>query len=67
MLARVGTYVLWFRLVLPFDQIASQADDVTGFQTAIPFDTHTVPQHHTHTSCAVTHLQLRLDRESESV
>lgn len=55
------TDVITLSLVLLLDSVASQADDVTRLQTAIPAETHTVPQHHTHTSCQVTHLQHRLE------
>lgn len=55
------TYVLCFCLETPFDSIVAQADDVTRLQMAVPFDTHAVPQHHTHASCVVTHLDHSLD------
>lgn len=57
------TDVIQLRLVMLFNPIASQADDVTRLEAAIPADAHAVPQHHAHTSCAVVHLQDGLDRE----
>lgn len=37
------TYVVLLRLETPFDSIASQFDDVTRLQAAIPAEAHAVP------------------------
>lgn len=61
------TYVVELSLVMLFDSIASQADDVTGLEAAVPADTYTVPQHHPHIPCPIVHLQHRLkQREREN-
>lgn len=37
------TYIVQLSLVILFDSVASQANNITRPQTVIPADTHTVP------------------------
>lgn len=62
---RLATDVLGLRLEAPFDPEASEGQDVSGLQTAVPPDTDAVPQDHADAPGGVLHLQHRLDGDGD--